>query len=168
MSGYLGQLIHSQDEPIADWVCIPLYFVSKLARDSGTTVVQVGEGSDEQFCGYASYMEYLELYRRYWSPFRRWLPQPRPARDRRGVRRRWRGYVRGSPVTPTSSIARRATASTSGAARRCSGTSSSARVHRTRNACPHGTAPAALLVTCGLLPESYLQPRFVQRRALVP
>ena len=31
MIGYLEQMIHSQDEPIADWVCIPLYFVSKLA-----------------------------------------------------------------------------------------------------------------------------------------
>ena len=68
MKGYLEQLIHSQDEPIADWVCIPLYFVSKLTRDSGTTVVQVGEGSDEQFCGYASYMMYLELYKKYWAP----------------------------------------------------------------------------------------------------
>jgi asparagine synthase (glutamine-hydrolysing) len=74
MTGYLGQLIHSQDEPIADWVCIPLYFVSKLVRDSGTTVVQVGEGSDEQFSGYASYMEYLKLHDRYWTPFRK-LPR---------------------------------------------------------------------------------------------
>ena len=71
MQGYLDRLIHSQDEPIADWVCIPLYFVSKLARDSGTTVIQVGEGSDEQFCGYQSYMDYLELHQRYWTPFRR-------------------------------------------------------------------------------------------------
>ena len=74
MRGYLKQLVYSQDEPIADWVCIPLYFVSKLARDSGTTVVQVGEGSDEQFCGYSSYMMYLELYRRYWSPYRKFTP----------------------------------------------------------------------------------------------
>ena len=76
MRGYLGDLIHHQDEPIADWVCIPLYFVSKLARDSGVTVVQVGEGSDEQFCGYASYMGYLDLYKNYWQPFRRYVPSP--------------------------------------------------------------------------------------------
>jgi asparagine synthase (glutamine-hydrolysing) len=75
MIGYLGDLIHHQDEPLADWVCIPLYFVSKLARDNGVTVIQVGEGSDEQFCGYASYMGYLELYHRYWSPFRKFLPK---------------------------------------------------------------------------------------------
>ena len=52
MIGYLDSLIHHQDEPLADWVCIPLYFVSKLARDNGIKGVQVGEGSDEQFCGY--------------------------------------------------------------------------------------------------------------------
>ncbi len=75
MRGYLDELIHHQDEPIADWVCVPLYFVSKLAKDSGVTVVQVGEGADEQFSGYASYMGYLELYRRYWRPFRRFLPR---------------------------------------------------------------------------------------------
>jgi asparagine synthase (glutamine-hydrolysing) len=34
-------------------------------------VVQVGEGSDEQFCGYSSYMSYLDMYRRYWQPFSR-------------------------------------------------------------------------------------------------
>lgn len=75
MLGYLEQMIHSQDEPIADWVCIPLYFVSKLARDSGTTVVQVGEGSDEQFCGYSGYMMYRELYKKYWNPFKSYIPQ---------------------------------------------------------------------------------------------
>lgn len=69
MMDYLPQLIYHQDEPIADWVCIPLYFVSRLLRDSGTIMVQVGEGSDEQFCGYDSYMGYLRLYRRYWRPF---------------------------------------------------------------------------------------------------
>ena len=71
MHDYLPSLIYHQDEPIADWVCIPLYFVSRLVRDSGTIVVQVGEGSDEQFCGYRGYMGYLRLYERYWQPFRR-------------------------------------------------------------------------------------------------
>ena len=69
MTGYLDNLVHHQDEPIADWVCIPLYFVSKLAKDSGVTVVQVGEGSDEQFCGYDSYMTYLNLYRKFWDSY---------------------------------------------------------------------------------------------------
>jgi asparagine synthase (glutamine-hydrolysing) len=74
MKGYLGNLIHHQDEPIADWVCIPLYFVSKMTKESGTTVIQVGEGADEQFCGYASYMGYLDLYKKYWKPYQK-LPK---------------------------------------------------------------------------------------------
>lgn len=48
----LNELVWHEDEPNADPVCVPLYFLSKLTRDSGTIVVQVGEGSDEQFCGY--------------------------------------------------------------------------------------------------------------------
>jgi len=76
MRGYLDDLIHHQDEPIADWVCIPLYFVSKLAKDNGVTVVQVGEGADEQFSGYASYMGYLKLYESYWTPYRKFTPRP--------------------------------------------------------------------------------------------
>src|SRR3954469_15482865 len=76
MIGYLENMVHHQDEPLADWVCIPLYFVSKLAHDNGMKVVQVGEGSDEQFCGYAGYMAYLKMYHKYWAPFRKYLPQP--------------------------------------------------------------------------------------------
>jgi len=48
----LSNLAYHEDEPNGDPVCIPLYFVSKLARDSGTIVVQVGEGADEEFAGY--------------------------------------------------------------------------------------------------------------------
>jgi len=75
MLGYLGDLVHHQDEPLADWVCVPLYFVSKLAKDSGVTVVQVGEGSDEQFSGYNSYAMYLQLHRRFWGTYNA-LPGP--------------------------------------------------------------------------------------------
>ncbi len=64
MLEFLPDLIIHQDEPISDWVCIPLYFVSKLARQNGCIVVQVGEGSDELFCGYGHYMEYLNRYHR--------------------------------------------------------------------------------------------------------
>jgi asparagine synthase (glutamine-hydrolysing) len=74
MLGYLDALVHHQDEPIADWVCVPLYFVSKLAKDAGVTVVQVGEGSDEQFCGYDSWMTYLKLYKAFWGPYMRMVP----------------------------------------------------------------------------------------------
>ena len=75
MVGYLDDLVHHQDEPLADWVCIPLHFVSELAHDNGVKVVQVGEGSDEQFCGYNGYMKYLELNERYFYPFKKYLPR---------------------------------------------------------------------------------------------
>ena len=49
---FVPRLIALQDEPIADPVCMPVYYVSKLARDHGVTVCQVGEGADEVFWGY--------------------------------------------------------------------------------------------------------------------
>ncbi|MBV8858266.1 MAG: asparagine synthase (glutamine-hydrolyzing) [Acidobacteria bacterium] len=63
---FLPGLVFHQDEPLADPVCVPLYYVSKLARESGTIVVQVGEGSDELFSGYDKYVKYLRLYERFW------------------------------------------------------------------------------------------------------
>jgi asparagine synthase (glutamine-hydrolysing) len=45
---------------------VPLYYVSKLARDSGTIVVQVGEGSDEIFSGYENYVRHLRIYENFW------------------------------------------------------------------------------------------------------
>jgi asparagine synthase (glutamine-hydrolysing) len=74
MVGYLDDLVHQQDEPLADWVCIPLHFVSKLAQEAGVKVIQVGEGSDEQFCGYNGYMKYLQLHSTCFGPFRTLLP----------------------------------------------------------------------------------------------
>ena len=35
LESFLPELIYHQDEPIADWVCVPLHYVSKLARDNG-------------------------------------------------------------------------------------------------------------------------------------
>ncbi|MFL6215280.1 MAG: asparagine synthase (glutamine-hydrolyzing) [Blastocatellia bacterium] len=71
---FLPDLIFHQDEPIADPVCVPLYYLAKLARESGTTVVQVGEGADELFCGYADYKRYLRLYDGAWRHLSR-LPR---------------------------------------------------------------------------------------------
>jgi len=58
---FIPRMIELQDEPIADPVCMPVYFVSKLARDHGVTVAQAGEGSDELFWGYESWKYYLRL-----------------------------------------------------------------------------------------------------------
>ncbi len=67
MHEFLPRLVFHQDEPIADPVCVPLYYVSKLARDSGTIVVQVGEGSDEIFSGYDNYVRHLRIYEKFWQ-----------------------------------------------------------------------------------------------------
>ncbi|PYS24288.1 MAG: asparagine synthase (glutamine-hydrolyzing) [Acidobacteria bacterium] len=66
MQKFLPDLVFHQDEPIADPVCIPLYYVSKLARDTGTIVVQVGEGSDELFAGYDWFRRFLLIQERFW------------------------------------------------------------------------------------------------------
>jgi asparagine synthase (glutamine-hydrolysing) len=66
MQEFLPRLVFHQDEPIADPVCVPLYYVSQLARDSGTIVVQVGEGSDEIFSGYDNYVRHLRIYESFW------------------------------------------------------------------------------------------------------
>jgi asparagine synthase (glutamine-hydrolysing) len=66
LDDFLPELVFHQDEPIADPVCVPLYYVSKLARESGTIVVQVGEGADEIFSGYDKYVTNLRLYEKLW------------------------------------------------------------------------------------------------------
>jgi len=78
---FLPLLVRLQDEPIADNVCIPLYFLARLVKQSGTTVVQVGEGADENFLGYWWCEHYRQKYESIYRPslngthgWRRWLP----------------------------------------------------------------------------------------------
>jgi len=66
---FLPDMIYHQDEPIADPVCVPVHFVCKLAKENGTTVVQVGEGSDELFGGYRHWMAALRLQQSLWPVF---------------------------------------------------------------------------------------------------
>jgi len=54
---------------------VPLHYVSQLARNNGTVVVQIGEGSDELFHGYRSYISHARFQTRYWPPFQR-VPRP--------------------------------------------------------------------------------------------
>ncbi|GAB4478116.1 MAG: amidotransferase 1, exosortase A system-associated [Anaerolineae bacterium] len=67
---FLPSLIYYQDEPIGDPVCVPLYFVSKLAKESGTTVIQVGEGADELFGGYTHWPQLIRFYEGPWRWYR--------------------------------------------------------------------------------------------------
>lgn len=58
---FLPEMVRLQDEPIADPVCIPVYYVSKLAREHDMIVAQVGEGSDELFWGYQGWKTFLKV-----------------------------------------------------------------------------------------------------------
>jgi asparagine synthase (glutamine-hydrolysing) len=70
----MERLIWHEDEPNGDPTCIPLHYVSELTRKSGTIVVQVGEGSDEQFAGYGWLHRDVKFYHSYWRAFSA-LPQ---------------------------------------------------------------------------------------------
>ena len=72
----LPLIIRHQDEPLADPVCVPVYYVSKLARDAGVIVCQVGEGSDELFWGYKYWRDSLRLQR-----LTNLFPIPKPLRS---------------------------------------------------------------------------------------
>jgi len=67
---YLPRLVWHQDEPLADPVCVPLHAIAEATRQSGTKVVQVGEGADELFAGYAGYAFFADFHRRVWRPYR--------------------------------------------------------------------------------------------------
>ena len=68
---FLPLLVRLQDEPIADNVCIPLYFLAQLVKQNHTTVVQVGEGADEHFLGYWWCEHYRQKYESVYVPARR-------------------------------------------------------------------------------------------------
>jgi len=73
MHDFLGQYAKYADDPNGDQVCFPLFHLSKLTRDSGVTVIQIGEGSDEIFAGYDQYIRALRL-RGLWKQLEK-LPQ---------------------------------------------------------------------------------------------
>ena len=88
---FLPRMIYLQDEPIADPVCMPVYFLSRLARDHGVVVAQAGEGSDELFWGYRHWKQILDLIR--WNNY----PVPRPIKQLGLFGLRARGKAHGQP-----------------------------------------------------------------------
>jgi asparagine synthase (glutamine-hydrolysing) len=61
VTAFLPEMVELQDEPIADPVCVPVYYVAELARRHGVTVCQLGEGADELFIGYPSWLNALRM-----------------------------------------------------------------------------------------------------------
>lgn len=64
MVSLLPRLVWHSDEPSADSSSIPVYYVSKLAREH-VTMVLTGDGGDEVFAGYDTYIaqDIMRLYR---------------------------------------------------------------------------------------------------------
>lgn len=56
------------DEPVSDWVWVPLYHLSRKAHRDGFKVALVGEGSDELFFGYDVMLKGLKQMRRFRNP----------------------------------------------------------------------------------------------------
>lgn len=67
----LIELVEKLDEPISNWVWLPLHFLTERARGDGYKVAMVGEGADEIFFGYNSMTKALaELNRQPGTPLR--------------------------------------------------------------------------------------------------
>lgn len=72
---FLPKYAHHADDPNGDQICFLVYYLSKLTRDNGVIVAQVGEGSDEIFAGYGSYALAMRLHEKLWR-FAEMLPRP--------------------------------------------------------------------------------------------
>ena len=59
----LPKLVSLFDEPFADSSAIPMYYLSKFAREH-VTVALSGDGGDELFAGYSRYQNMLKLHNR--------------------------------------------------------------------------------------------------------
>ena len=57
-----SECVYYLDEPIADPACINTFIASKHLRAMGVPVALVGEGADELFLGYPSYMRHQRIW----------------------------------------------------------------------------------------------------------
>ncbi len=55
----IDAMVAAMDEPQADWVCLPLWFLSRDVSHRKGKVILVGEGADELFAGYGHWRMYL-------------------------------------------------------------------------------------------------------------
>lgn len=75
LEAVLPKLSFACDDPVADPVNVPLFFLSKLTRSHDVKVVQTGEGSDEIFFGYESRLQLIRSFLRK-ERFARFVPAP--------------------------------------------------------------------------------------------
>jgi asparagine synthase (glutamine-hydrolysing) len=101
------RLVRHLDEPLGDFSILPTYLVSELARES-VKVVLTGDGGDELFGGYDTYVaqQWDGRYRRLPAMLRTWaLPAlmrrvpPQPAK--KGLINKAKRFVEGSALPPS-------------------------------------------------------------------
>jgi asparagine synthase (glutamine-hydrolysing) len=57
----LPKLVKYLDDPIADATIVPIYFLSKMARENNVIVILNGDGADELFSGYNKWLQYIKF-----------------------------------------------------------------------------------------------------------
>lgn len=77
---FLPKYAFHADDPNGDPVCLPLFWLSKMTRENGVIMIQIGEGADEIFAGYELYLKALKLYGNLWQ----WL-EKFPAFAKKGL-----------------------------------------------------------------------------------
>ena len=95
------KLMHFMDDPIGDFSIFPTYLVSKLARKH-VTVALSGDGGDELFAGYESYLaqEKARLFQRLPGWLRNGIITPffenlRPGAQKKGLLNKAKRFVEG-------------------------------------------------------------------------
>lgn len=96
-----GKLMHFMDDPIGDFSIFPTYLVSRLAREE-VTVALSGDGGDELFGGYETYVaqEKARTWMRLPGLLRRGLAEPliralRPRPAKKGLVNKAKRFVEG-------------------------------------------------------------------------
>jgi asparagine synthase (glutamine-hydrolysing) len=66
LRSFLSKFAHYADDPNGDYICFPMFFLAEMTRRNGVIVVQIGEGSDEIFAGYSTYLRAFQLHKNVW------------------------------------------------------------------------------------------------------
>jgi len=67
IQAFFPEFVKYQEEPNLNPIQMMIYFLSRLAHQTGTKVVLSGDGGDELFFGYNEWLRYLKFYETYYA-----------------------------------------------------------------------------------------------------